>query len=137
MTKAEWGAIEFFTPSEFDSPDKPGSGEAGMQYDTIRALDAARRRSGLWFKINSGFRTKKHNADIGGRKNSAHLRGYAADIDLKEAAKRAKVTIPNARRVIIDALEFAGFKRMGIYRTFIHADMDPSLPPNVIWVEGE
>jgi uncharacterized protein YcbK (DUF882 family) len=31
-------------------------------------------------KINSGFRCKKHNYESGGRTNSAHIYGLAADI---------------------------------------------------------
>ena len=137
MNKAEWGAIKYFTPDEFDSPDKPGSGLDAMQYDLIRALDRVRERVGAPIHINSGYRTKAHNAEIGGRKNSAHLRGWAADLDLKGLAKALKVSLPRARSLLLAALDFADFHRMGIYPTFVHADMDPSLQKGVTWVEGE
>ncbi len=136
MTSAEWGAIEHFKSSEFDSPDKPGSG-AAMDYDVMRALSAARARAGIAFNINSGFRTPKHNKAVGGKKNSAHLRGFAADIDYIEVAKERKLTVPQVRGLILEALEYEGFNRFGLYKTFVHVDKDPTLPKNVRWMEGE
>lgn len=136
MTKPEWGAIVNFTPAEFDSADKPGSGEA-MQYEFVRILDKVRDRLGAPLKINSGFRTRAHNAAIGGRKNSAHLRGWAADLDLTTLAKAMKKSVPAARHALLEELFFFGVTRFGIYETFVHADMDPALPENVMWMKGE
>ena len=137
MTKSEWGAIYHFKPEDFDSPDKPGSGEAGMQYEFMRGLDKARDWLGAPFVINSGFRTKSHNAAVGGRKNSSHLRGWAGDIKLEPIMKALKVKAPAARRRLIEALEREGFTRFGLYPTFVHVDRDPSLPPEQMWLEGE
>jgi len=70
---------KFFKSQEFDSPDEPGSGEK-MEPDFVMCLDALRLHCGFPFKISSGYRTKAHNALVGGTDNSAHLLGRAADI---------------------------------------------------------
>lgn len=112
-----------FKESEFDSKDAPGSG-ANMQKSTLIKLQKARDIAGIPFKINSAFRTKEHNRKVGGKSNSAHLRGHAIDI----AATNGKTKFK-----ILSALLQAGFTRIGIYRSFIHADDDPSLPQNTVW----
>jgi len=119
-----WDHIKHFKPSEFDSRDLPGSGD-GMQLQFIERLDRARDRAGVPFAINSGYRTPEHNRKVGGKPNSAHLRGWAADIltpDLK------------TRYLIINALIHEGLNRIGIYGTFVHVDCDPSLPAGVVWL---
>lgn len=113
-----------FDISEFDSPDEVGSGKH-MQSSTLQMLDDARGIAGIPFRINSGFRTKSHNAYVGGKENSSHLYGYAVDISCTESHQRA---------VIIDALIHAGFNRLGIAKTFIHADNDPQKTADVYWL---
>lgn len=120
-----WQNIKHFKPSEFDSRDLPGSG-VKMELEFIQRLDTAREIAGVPFKINSGFRTQAHNKKVGGKTNSAHLRGWAADIECTDS---------HARYSILDSLFAVGFTRIGIYKTFIHADCDPSLPKGVIWFQ--
>lgn len=113
-----------FDISEFDSPDEKGSGSR-MQPSTLQMLNDARGIAGIPFKINSGFRTKSHNAYIGGAKLSSHLYGYAVDIHCTDSRRRA---------IIIDALRQAGFTRFGVADTFIHTDSDPDKDQNVMWL---
>ena len=120
-----WDNIKHFKSSEFDSKDSPGSG-VNMQQEFIQRLDIAREIAGVPFNINSGYRTEAHNTKVGGSPNSSHLRGWAADIECLGGRERW---------LIINALLEVGFNRIGIYSTFIHADCDPSLPKNVIWVK--
>lgn len=108
----------FFQLSEFDSPDVKGSG-ANMQDSTLKLLDKARELAGIPFVINSGFRTPKRNREVGGAANSPHLRGFAADITCVSRANFERVAM---------ALIMAGFRRIGVHHSFIHADNDPSLP---------
>lgn len=118
--------LNHFDISDFDSKDRDGSGKgtgANMQRSTLEMLDKARDIAGVPFVINSGFRTKAHNAFVGGSPNSSHTRGYAADIR----------TTPATQDKIVSALREAGFKRIGIYRNFVHADNDPSLPTPATW----
>ena len=91
--------MKYFTHAEFDSPDSPDSG-SNMDQSFLRMLDSAREAAGTPFRINSGFRTPKHNKKVGGSENSSHLRGFAADIH---------VTSNSTRYVILEALLNVGF----------------------------
>lgn len=119
---------QYFSLSEFDSPDLEGSGE-NMNQDFVQMLDYARAKAGIPFKITSGFRTREHNSYLiaNGYKaspNSSHKLGIAADI----AATSSK-----QRYAIITALLAVGFTRIGVGSNFIHVDMDESKPQNRIW----
>ena len=56
-----------FELSEFDSPDEQGSGKY-MDESFLSMLDDARGIAGIPFVINSGFRSKSHNAYVFGFK---------------------------------------------------------------------
>lgn len=117
--------LKYFKLSEFDSPDLPGSGK-NMNPETLAMLDHARDIAGVPFRINSGFRSKAHNTKIKGVPNSSHTKGYAADIHAPDGANKAS---------IIEGLVKAGFKRLGVYENFIHADNDPDLPSPQLWTK--
>jgi uncharacterized protein YcbK (DUF882 family) len=120
---------KYFKLSEFDSPDRPGSGEL-MEHEVIQALDIARDIYGYPMVITSGFRTIEHNRSLIERgyaasPNSSHLLGWAVDI-----------AVPNSERrfLMLEALLDAGFTRIGMGKTFIHVDMDPNkTPKHCIW----
>ena len=116
--------LRYFKLSEFDSPDKTGSGD-NMDEKFLQMLDNARHIAGVPFKINSGFRTKSHNKKVGGVNNSSHLYGLAADIKCDTDAERW---------AIVNALVQVGFTRIGIAKTFIHVDTDEDKNSNRIWV---
>lgn len=123
-----------FSSSEFFSPDVE---RQEMQPVVINALQVARDLSEIPFKVNSGWRTLAHHVglyrytyragtvleDYPGVPNSAHLRGWAADI----AARNSRT-----RYIVVKAALKAGLHRVIIYPTFVHLDCDPSLPPDVI-----
>lgn len=100
-------------------------GENKVDERLIEKLDKARELAKVAFKIVSGYRCEKHNAEVGGAKNSAHLKGLAADI---------AVNGPQERYRILKALLASGFTRIGIGKTFIHVDMDKSLIEQIIWL---
>jgi zinc D-Ala-D-Ala carboxypeptidase len=116
--------LNYFKLSEFNSPDVKGSGE-NMDTDFLLMLDEARDIADVAFKINSGYRTPEHNEKVGGVSSSSHLSGLAADIHCNDSVKRF---------IIVNALILAGFTRIGIAKTFIHVDNDPSKTGDVIWV---
>ena len=91
----------------------------------IDLLDKAREIAGVPFIVVSGYRCKKHNAEVGGKPNSAHLVGKAADIKATDSRTRFK---------IVQALVKVGFHRIGIAKGFIHCDIDDSKPPEVLWL---
>lgn len=113
----------YFTLHEFDSPDAPGSGK-NMSATLLRMLNLARRIAGIPFVINSGYRTPQHNRLVGGVPGSAHTKGLAVDI---------RVRTPQEYKTILLALLKAGFKRIGLGRGFIHADIDKSKPYPAVW----
>ena len=74
--------------------------------------------------ITSGYRCFLHNKIVGGADNSAHLGGWAADIKCDNSTYRFH---------LVAALIEVGFKRIGKYDDFIHADIDPAKHKPVIW----
>jgi len=90
----------------------------------IHLLNKIREGLGKPMTVNSGYRCKKHNKKVGGKDNSAHRRGTAADIECTNSHDR----------FIIKKLAYeAGFKRLKPYPTFIHLDVDMELPQEVMW----
>ncbi|HET8689242.1 MAG TPA: D-Ala-D-Ala carboxypeptidase family metallohydrolase [Methanosarcina sp.] len=103
---------------------KCGCGQNQMIPETLDRIDKAREIANVPFKVTSGYRCVAHNAAVGGKSEGAHTTGHAVDIE-------ASVS-PN-RFLIVDALLKVGFNRIGIGKTFIHADDDPTKPPKVMW----
>ena len=93
----------------------------------IHALDVARDLAGVSFVITSGYRCESHNRYEGGRKNSAHLSGIAADIEIEGECEQNRFKI-------INALVQVGFKRLGISYDFIHVDDDKNKTQGVLWL---
>lgn len=124
MDYYDFSKTEFFESSEFDSPDKPGSGKL-MQREFMERLVRARTTAGIPFEVNSGFRTPARNRKVGGKADSPHLAGHAADIHVVNSRPRF---------LILKAAVEAGINRIGIGRTFIHLDYDPSKDPDVTWL---
>ncbi len=115
--------MRHFDIREFDSPDQPGSG-VRMKIKFLQLLDAARDEAGIPFRVNSGYRTIEHNAAVGGVPDSAHTRGWAADIAARTLEQKIR---------IVRAARSVGFNRFGIYDTFVHLDCDPSKKPDMAW----
>lgn len=112
-----------FQPDEFRC--KCGCGMVGMRSDHMDMLYKARVIAGFPFVVNSGFRCIAHNRRVGGSYNSDHLGGYGTDIRCNDGG---------TRWAMVEALKEAGFRRIGIARTFVHAGNDPANPHDVIWV---
>lgn len=126
MSPDEWKKIKFFTASEFDDKTVPGSGATGMDYRLVDKLDRLRLAWSRPIKITSGFRSSAHNAEVGGKPNSAHLRGLAADCATEDLCDAIKFAIFAAAR---------GFTRVGVdlKGKYVHLDIDPSLPGPATW----
>jgi uncharacterized protein YcbK (DUF882 family) len=122
--------LKYFNYSEFDSPDVQGSGQL-MDKTLLEMLDEVRDKFDKPIHINSGFRTPAHNEKVGGKMpdadgngGSSHLKGLAVDISCKKSSDRFD---------LINCLLDVGFSRIGIAKTFIHADIDPDKSIGVIW----
>lgn len=118
-----WAGIKHFIPAEFDSPDLIGSGERNMDLGFVKKIDEIRDLIARPLLITSGFRTPAHNTKIGGKPNSAHLRGLAVDLSVG--------TDSSLRFEIVRAAILTGFKRFEDAPAHIHLDMDASLPQKV------
>ena len=112
-----------FKAREFEC--KCGCGGNEMHQEVVDKLEQARQLAGVPFVINSGYRCAKHNKKVGGVPGSSHTLGWAVDIKAKDGASRYH---------IVSALTTVGFTRIGIDKSFIHVDMDPSKPTPTIWL---
>lgn len=104
----------YFNQSEVD----------GLHPELVKMLDEARHIAGIPFKLNSTLRSPEQNKAVGGKPNSAHLRGLAVDIHAPTSAHKYK---------IVNSAIQVGFKRIGFGSNFIHLDCDNTLPQEVIW----
>jgi zinc D-Ala-D-Ala carboxypeptidase len=120
--------MKHFKLSEFDCKGSPGTG-SNMDLVFLLMIDKAREIAGTPFLINSGFRTKAYNDKLiklgyKASPNSSHLKGKAADIHVNS------VTVIKVIRACVEA----GFKRIGIARTFIHVDNDNEKVNPAVWL---
>jgi uncharacterized protein YcbK (DUF882 family) len=87
-------------------------------YENILALakelQKVRDAVGKPITINSGWRTKQHNAEVGGASNSMHLYGKAADV-------RIKGLEPKFANIYL--AKFGNFTGMGVATTYTHVDI--------------
>ena len=81
-----------FYKSEFDSKDGAEMPKE-VFYNVVKLaiqLQVLRDYLGEPIKINSGYRSPKHNKAIGGVKNSQHVLGKASDIKVKGIKPRVR-----------------------------------------------
>lgn len=75
--------------------------------------------------INSGVRCPAYNAKVGGKPDSAHLAGDAADIACPDSHTRWRM-----KHLIY---QWQLFTRVGNGGNFLHVDVSLSLPQEVEW----
>ena len=108
-----WKEIRFFKPEEFKSPD---SDEDLIREFLVKAMDYVRKQYGSPLHINSGYRTKEHNAEVGGVPNSQHVRGTACDVHIESQAM--------GDELVKHFIDFVGEAcGIGRYRNFVHLDI--------------
>lgn len=120
------GSWSYFKLDEFCCPC---CNRNNISHDLVNRLDRARQLAGVPFRINSGYRCHSYNSSprIKGKPRSAHLKGLAVDIHCPTGSLKG---------VILPSLYAVGIKRVGIYKTFIHADIDDNLPKPMVFGEG-
>ena len=72
-------------------------------------LDPVREKLGMPIVVNSGYRCERHNKDVGGVRNSQHLRGEAADVTCADLPRLKALIIENGK-----------FDQLITYPTFLH-----------------
>ena len=104
----------------------------GLDFEFIALLDRARHLSKIPFIITSGLRDWKKNQEVGGNEDSAHLKGFAADLACNNSLSRFKIV-----RALLDVgLSRVGIYKKGIYeKGHIHVDHDFTKTQNVMWVD--
>ena len=107
--------MPYFSPSEV----------VGLKPELVELLEKARGYAHIPFIITSGFRDPAENTASGGVDDSAHTRGLAVDLRCSSSRNRLKM---------VSALILTGFTRIGVYDRHIHADIDPTLPQEVLWI---
>lgn len=113
--------LEYFDLDEFACSC---CGSNHINQESAIKLNKARSIAGIPFKVNSAYRCPAHNESIGS-KSSVHPSGYAFDISATSSRQRYR---------ILNAMLSVGFTRIGISKSFIHCDDDPSKSPEVMWV---
>ena len=115
-------ALKYFKIEEFNC-DKEICFDK-MDANLLKMLDKARGYAETPFKLTSTWRSvEKNNSLKNSSKNSSHLKGKAVDIACSDSVTRQK---------IVSGLIKAGFTRIGISKTFIHADNDSKT--DAIWL---
>lgn len=114
---------KYFTEREFQRCSPPCSLQDMSQALMLR-LDNVRRMAGIPLVINSAFRSIAYEKSRGRSGTSSHCKGLAVDIRCNSDANRWK---------IVKALIDNGFTRIGISKTYIHADIDTNKTQGVIW----
>ena len=116
--------MKYFSQVDF-SGAKPSCSIKDMDRDMLTVLDNAREISGTPYVINSAYRTKDHERGMGRDGSSSHTTGKAVDIRAMDSTTRF---------LILKGLIEAGFTRIGVSKTFIHADTDEDKPSEVAWL---
>jgi len=83
-----------------------------MDPELIRVLQAIRDHYGVPVTINSGYRSQRHNAAVGGAPNSQHILGKAADFTVRGVP-------PSEVFRFLDRTHPGG---LGRYNSFTHID---------------
>lgn len=115
---------KYFKESEFKRCS-PSCSLQDMDRDFMIKLDALRSQAGIPLVLNSAYRSVAWDKAKGRSGNSAHTRGHAVDIRCNSSSNRYKI--------IKAAFAIGCFHRIGIAKTYIHIDDDPTLPQDVIW----
>ena len=109
-----------FNKKEFASKDGAGMPEDVWQNikTLAKQLEVLRSHLNKPITVTSGFRSETHNNRIGGKKNSQHLLGKAADIQVK--GLKPKTVYKAIEKLIEQGKMLEG--GLGLYDTFVHYD---------------
>lgn len=116
----------FFKDSEFrrcNPPCRLADIDEGLLYK----LDQAREICDFPFIVNSAYRTVDHELSHGRKGTSSHTKGLAVDLKCGSSHIRLKM---------VSALLQVGFHRIGVYPTFIHADIDED-KVSAMWLDNQ
>ena len=88
-------------------------GQVKIESKLLELLQKLRSQVGKPISVLSGYRCPNHNAEVGGAKESYHMKGMAVDI-----------RIPNmSPGEVAKIAEQLGFNGIGLYDSFTHVDI--------------
>lgn len=131
----DWPAIGNFSRREVACKCDKCNHISNMMADFMDKLQKARDWLDMPMYVTSGCRCKHNNRIVGGKINSSHLCSRtkkACACDVKLTPENRPMT-SGERFLLVTALLEAGFRRIGIYDTFIHCDSDIEKPQKVMW----
>lgn len=115
--------LRFFKPEEFEKAN-PSCSIDQMDEEFLLQLDDARAICSVPFIITSAYRSVDYEKSRERSGSSSHCKGLAVDLVCTSGKSRLKMVL---------ALMAVGFRRIGIYKNFIHVDLDYSKSPS-IWL---
>ena len=115
---------KYFKEDEFNRCS-PSCSLQDMKQTTISKLDTAREVAGIPFVLTSAYRSREHDRSKGRSGTGAHTIGRAIDIRCNTSRNRF---------LVVNALLKAGFKRIGVGKTFVHADDSETHDQEVMWL---
>lgn len=125
MGKAKLEAAELQKLSELNLKYcNPPCSASDLNSSLVDRLLLAQRMCGEQFIITSGFRSQSYERSKGRKGSSSHCKGLAVDLSAINSHLRFK---------IVAGLLYAGFPRLGIGKTFIHADLDETKAHPIIF----
>lgn len=107
---AQSGTYKYFSPAEV--------AQWKLKPELFLLLDKARGLAGVPFIITSGLRSVSQNASVGGKPNSAHLKGLAVDLLCTDNLKRT---------VMIKGVLQSGPVFLEIAKAHLHIDLDATI----------
>lgn len=113
----------YFSEREFNKCS-PSCSREDMDQSFLNIMDKIRELVDRPLTITSAYRSTEYDKSKGRSGNSAHTKGVGVDFKAVDSA---------VRYAIIEAAISLGVNRIGVGETFVHVDIDKSLPQNVIW----
>lgn len=121
MTEGRW-----FSDQELRCPCC-GRNEMSPEFVTI--MDEVRELVDQPLIVNSAYRCPAHNAEVGGSPRSSHVEGLAMDVQCND--NRLRYSLLDALFFVTEKYALPG--RIEIGRNYIHFDMDPEKPGEIVW----
>lgn len=102
----------------------PACKQEDLNKALVDRIILAQKMCGEQFVITSGYRSQGYERSKGRKGTSSHCKGLAVDISTVNSHLRFKV---------VGALILSGFPRLGIGKTFVHADIDETKPHPIVF----
>lgn len=121
----DWAEITHFEP--YETQCRCGCGRNDVDHNVMLLMDKFREGIGRPVYFHSVCRCIIHNRNEGSEDTSSHTISPVTAVDIEAKTKRDR----------FKTLEFLikeGFTRIGIARTFIHADLDENKTQEISWL---